>query len=153
MDPFSYKLIKSIRDEPIKYKSIDIRKPEEKIKELLKEERYRNFIKEIKNFDNVIVYEDSDFIINNFDYLNSPYTFKNTLKDLVRSELIECSYWPQRSRAGKRKSQAAQTRYKLSDDGKKLISDILIETIIQSNDEKGELEYLVEEFEQKIEQQ
>ncbi len=148
---YSYKLIKHIREYPYHYSNfIYTGESIDKIRELLKEPRYRNFIKNFKSYDTVITIEESEILKDSFNFNNQPFNFDNVLNDLVRCELLTCTYWAGRSRAGRRSSRAPETRYKLSEEGKGLLSNVLIETIVKNAENKGELEYLVEEFEKKI---
>lgn len=144
---YSYKLIWDTQKNPYKYSLHDYTDFKRNIEELLSDDRIRGFLKRMENYDKN--FSDDDVLKSKKDF-GSKYgknAFDDTLNELVDKGILICWYWPHRRQAGKRSSQSARTYYKLSNLGKKYLSEIIFKKIVKSKENKGELASLIEIYE------
>lgn len=117
---YSQSILRVIREKPETYR---ISKPDRSIlAQLLKEDRYKEFVKWVKEKGPQTVYSLSSYILESeFEKerqkINSTYgeeAFENVIGKLIKTEGLYLRYLPSRSRAGKRESRPAEYVFQLA---------------------------------------
>lgn len=147
---YSYRLIRDIQENPYKYSLYDCNDFKRNIEKLLSDDGSREFLKRMKNYDKNFSDNDVLEVKKQFDSKYGKNAFDDTLNELVDKGILICWYWPHRRRAGKRSSQSARTYYKLSNLGKKYLSEIIFKKLVKSKENKGELVSLIEIYENRF---
>lgn len=145
---YSYKLIRSIQENPYNYSLYDRGNIKGSIESVLSDKQNRDFLKWIKKDYEKNFYEENIIqpFKKQFDSLYGEKAFDNTLNELVNKGLLICRYWPHRKRAGRRSSMSSHLFYNLSLLGKKYLSEIVFEKL-KVTENKGEIESLIEIYE------